>query len=209
MPYTSFIDSSYFVGEITIQNYSATAQVAPIAQAITQYEKEILISLLGYKLYSLLVADCTGVGGVPVTQKYIDLVNGAEFTHSFNGEDITLKWEGLKNTNKLSLIAFYTYYKYVERNVTHLAGSGTSIKPTEKGWTNASSMNKMINAWERMRELYGKVPTDYKEIKSIKGYGYNDVFDCEPSAYNFLYTNKADYPDWIFTPQWNINAFSI
>jgi len=207
MPYTSFIDTSYFIGELVIPNFNSTAVNVPLNQAITQYEKQILISLLGYKLYSLLIADCSS--GVPVTQKYVDLVDGAEFTHSFGGEDITLKWEGLKNTDKLSLISYFTFFKYVERNVTHLSGSGTAIKAGEKGWTNASPMNKMINAWERMRELYGIIPIDYKDHTASTGSGFNGVFDCSPSAYNFLYANKDDYPDWIFTPQWNINAFGI
>lgn len=207
MPYTSFIDTSYFTGEIVVPNVSSTAVSVPLTQAITQYEKQILISLLGYKLYSLLIADCSS--GSPTTQIYKDLVNGVEFTHSYNGEDITLKWEGLKNNDKISLISYYAYFKYVERNVTHLSGSGTAIKAGEKGWTNASPMNKMINAWERMRELYGILPIDYKECKSSKGEGFNGVFNCDPSAYNFLYANKANYPDWIFTPLWNINAFGI
>jgi hypothetical protein len=207
----SLIDSTYFVGEINIPNLSGVnSNATAIAQAITQYEKEILIQLLGYKLYSLLIADLTGEGGVPVTQIYIDLVNGAEFTHEFGGEEITLKWEGLKNTAKQSLIAYYTYFKYVEREVTHLSQLGIVLTDTMKG-IRASSLPKMIAAWERMRELYGKMPPDYKQFYSgpIKGTNLSYVFNCDASAYNFLYANKEDYPDWIFTPQWNINAFGI
>ncbi|MBE3086894.1 MAG: hypothetical protein IMZ64_11835 [Bacteroidetes bacterium] len=207
----SLIDSSYFVGEINIPNPSGVnSNATAIAQAITQYEKEILIQLLGYKLYSLLVADCTGEGGVPVTQIYIDLVDGAEFTHDYNGEDITLKWEGLKNAAKQSLIAYYTYYMYVEREVTHLSQLGIVLTETMKG-QRASSAPKMIAAWERMRELYGKIPPDYKKFYPgpVLGTNLSYVFNCDPSAYNFLFANKEDYPDWIFTPQWNINAFGI
>jgi len=207
----SFIDSTYFVGEINIPNLSGTnSNATAIAQAITQYEKEILIELLGYKLYSLLIADCTGEGGVPVTQIYIDLVNGAEFDLDYGGETVTLKWEGLKNTAKQSLIAYYTYYKYVEREVTHLSGVGVALTQTIKG-TRASSVNKMCAAWERMRILYGIIPPNYKRFfdHPIKGDNISYVFNCDPSAYNFLFTNKTDYPDWIFTPQWNINQFGI
>ena len=67
----SFIDSTYFTGEIAVPGASSETG---LTQAITQYEKEILIKLLGYKLYSLLIADLSN--GAPVTQKYIDLVNG-------------------------------------------------------------------------------------------------------------------------------------
>jgi hypothetical protein len=103
----SFIDSTYFVGEINIPN---AATETSLTQAITQYEKEILIKLLGYKLYSLLIADL--LNGVPQTQKYLDLVNGKEFTHYYNGGTYTIKWEGLKNTSLQSLISYYVFYNY-------------------------------------------------------------------------------------------------
>ncbi len=209
----SFIDSSYFVGEAFIPNISANT--TNINQAITQYEKEILIHLLGYKLYSRLIADLTGAGGVPVTQIYKDLVNGAEFTHTFRGQSFLLKWEGLQNTAKQSLIAYYVYYQYVQRDVTHLSGVG-NIKTPSGTEQRASSVNKLCNAWERMRELYGIVPPEYKryfggykQIQSLSADQLPYTFNCDPSAYNFLFANKANYPDWRFTPQWNINAFGI
>jgi hypothetical protein len=191
-----FIDSSYFVGEINVPN--AVTDLA-LSQAIDQYEKEILIQLLGYKLYSLLVADCTL--GVPATQIYKDLVDGAEFTHN----DIPLKWNGLKNTDKVSLIAYYVFYKYVERDVTRLYGTGMSMSSEGNGWTRVSPVNKLCAVWERMRELYGKIPAEYKTLYNTPVISFNN----NPSAYNFLYVNKDDYPDWTFTPQWNINAFGI
>lgn len=206
-----FIDSTYFVGEINIPNKTGTvSNDTAITQAITQYEKEILIQLLGYKLYSLLIADCTGEGGVPVTQIYIDLVNGAEFTHAYQGQDIVLKWEGLKNTAKQSLIAYYTFYKYVEREVTHLTQLGIVLSETMKG-QRASSTAKLINAWERMRELYGRVPPNYKRYftNPVLGSSLSYTFNDDASAYNFLFANKTDYPDWRFMPQWNINQFGI
>jgi hypothetical protein len=205
----SFIDSTYFVGEINIPNAATdTLTVAGLTQAIGQYEKEILISLLGYKLYSLLIADCTN--NIPASQIYLDLVNGVEFDHVYRGDTITLKWEGLKNTQLQSLIAYYVFYKYVERDITRLYPAGVGVSSEGNGWTKVSAVNKLINAWERMRELYGKIPFQYKEY-----YGHNsdivlnNTFNCDPSAYNFLYANKNNYPDWIFTPQWNINAFGI
>jgi hypothetical protein len=202
-----FIDSTYFVGEVFIPNLDKNT--INITQAINQYEKEILIQLLGYKLYSLLVADLNDAGE-PVTQIYIDLVDGAEFDLDYRGDTVTLKWEGLKNTAKQSLIAYYTYYKYVEREVTHLSGTGVALTQTIKD-TRASSINKMCSAWERMRDLYGTMPPNYKRFfcNPVKGSNLPGVFNCEPSAYNFLFTNRTNYPDWIFAPQWNINQFGI
>jgi hypothetical protein len=210
MPYTSFIDSTYFTGEVNIPTLPTSD--TSLTQAITQYEKEVLISLLGYKLYSLLVADCTS--GVPATQKYIDLVDGKEFDHVFGGETITLKWEGLKNSAKISLISQYVFYKYVERDITRLYGTGVSMAVPavdNNGHQRVSAVNKLCAAWERMRELYGKIPPEYKPIytRPILGTNLPSVFNSDPSAYNFLFANKTDYPDWIFTPIWNINAFGI
>ena len=210
MAYSSFIDSSYFIGEINYPNIADNATM--LTSAINKYEKEILISLLGYKLYSLLIADCTSEGGLPATQIYIDLVNGAEFTHaSMTGNDILLKWEGLRNaTTKESLIAYFCYYKIIERETTHLTSIGNSLLDGE-GSTRVSPMDKMINAWDRMRNLAGKMPPQYQQYYgdfSRPGTDFGITND-EPSLYNFLYANSANYPDWYFKPIWSINHFGI
>jgi hypothetical protein len=199
----SFIASTYFVGEINIPQASTDAQ---LTQAITQYEREILIQLLGYKLYSLLIADCTL--SVPATQKYKDLVDGADFTHSWGGEDITLHWNGLQNTDLQSLIAYYVFYKFVERDVTRLYPAGVAVSNEGNSFVRVSPVNKLCAAWERMRELYGKIPP---ECKCFYGNPFtpSSVYNCDASAYNFLLANSTDYPDWKFTPQWNLNAFGI
>jgi hypothetical protein len=201
-----FIDSTYFVGEIAIPNVDKT--IGSINQAIDQYEKEILIKLLGYKLFSLLVADCTD--GEPASPQYISLVKGAEFEHTCYGSTNTLKWEGFVNAEKQSLIAYYVYYQYVLRDITHLAGSGVILSPSGKG-SRSSSVDKLCNAWERMRILYGIIPPNYKPYfnRPLRGDSLPCVFNADQSAYNFLFANKVTYPDWLFEPQWNINAFGI
>ena len=197
----AFIDSTYFTGEIAVPGAS---NETALTQAITQYEKEILIKLLGYKLYSLLMADLSN--GAPVTQKYIDLVNGKEFTLTFNGSDYLVEWQGLG-----SLIAYYVFYRYVERNITSFYGTGVSQSNVQEGWQRVSPESKMINAWERMRELYGKVPPEYKQYydRPLLGTDLSEVWELSGTAYNFLLTNIADYPDWVFTPLWNMNKFGI
>ena len=202
----AFIDSTYFTGEIAIPG--ASSETA-LTQAIAQYEKEILIKLLGYKLYSLLQADL--VDGAPVTQIYIDLVNGKEFTLTYNGVDYLVKWEGLANAAKQSLIAYYVFYKYVERNVSTFYGTGVSQANVQEGWQRINPASKMINAWERMRELYGKVPPEYKQYydRPILGTDLSEIWELQGTAYNFLLENKTDYPDWVFTPLWNMNQFGI
>lgn len=211
MAYSSFIDSTYFTGEVNVPQASTEPILTLVNAAITQYEKEILIKLLGYKLYSLLIADCAGATGLPVTQKYIDLVNGKEFTHTYDGQEYTIKWEGLKNTAKISLISHYVFYNYIERDVTRLYGTGVSMATVKEGWERVSPVNKLCSVWERMRELYGKIPPEYKPVYTgpVLGTNLPYTFNIDPSAYNFLFAYKTDYPDWVFTPLWNINAFGI
>jgi len=196
----SFIDSTYLNGEIAYPNLSDNATM--LAAAITQYEKEILISALGYKLYSLLIADCSNF--VPATQKYKDLVDGKEFQHeSITGDTITLKWEGLKNTQKQSLIAYYVYYKLLERETIHLSDVGTLVLKSEGG-ERVSPYDKMIMAWDRLRELYGIFPAQSYSIygnAAQKGEDFS-IFNDDPSLFNFMYANKDNYPDWRFKPLW-------
>lgn len=200
-----FIDRTYFVGEINIPNSDKNEIV--INQAIGQYEKEILIELLGYKLYSLLKSDLSD--SEPQTQRFIDLVNGKEYEATIGGKTTLLEWPGLKNDEtKQSLIAYYVFYKMVEREVTHLSGTGIIITPSGQG-SRASSENKMINAWERMRDLYGKIPPEYKSYFVNRNCIPLHAFNTDNSVYNFLLCNKEVYPEWIFTPKWNINRFGI
>jgi len=202
----AFIDYTYFTGDIHISNPSNDNQ---LLQAIDQYEKEILIKLLGYELYALLQADLTD--GEPQTQIYIDLVDGAAFTHEFGGEEISLRWEGLRNSLKISLISYYVFFRFVERNITPYYGDGISFAPKGKDWERAEPVNKLCYVWEKMRELYGVIPMQYKSAFKypVLGSDLGYVFNTLPSAYNFLYANKDDYPTWRFTPLWNINAFGI
>ena len=206
----SFISSTYLIGEINIPNKTGSnSDATAIAQYITRYEKEILISLLGYELYSLLIADCTDF--VPVSQIYKDLVNGVEFTHTFNGVDYLLKWNGLQNTDLVSLIAYYVFYKWQEYETVHNSSSGSLLIESEGG-QRVSPMNEMINAWDKMRLLYGKLPVELKKYvgsNPIPADNISCVYDCEPSAFNFLYANKANYPTWTFKPIWGINQFGI
>jgi hypothetical protein len=210
----SFIDSTYLVGEINIPNINQNA--TSINQAIDQYEEEILISALGYKLYSLLIADLDN-SGKPQTQIYTDLVNGAEFEHTFMGLTQTLKWKGLINESKQSFIAYYVYYKYIERENNHLSGVGSILIDSDQG-KRISPINKMCAAWDRMLTLYGKIPAEnlkmfgYNSSSFLREYtGFNSmfIFNNNPSLYNFLFANMDSYPDWIFNPIGNINMFGI
>jgi len=202
----SFIDSTYLHGEIAYPNLTDNASM--LTSAITQYEKEILISALGYKLYSLLISDCDNF--VPATQKYKDLVNGSEFEHeSITGETITLKWEGLKNTQKQSLIAYYVFYKIIGREATHLSNVGAIVLKSESG-ERVAPEDKMISAWNRLFDLYGDADLTGSQNRFVAQKPENFIIlNDNPSLFNFMYANKSDYSNWVFTKLGNINKLGI
>lgn len=191
----NLIDTTYFVGEINLP--SKTQNNVSYNQAIKQYEPEILDLLLGYELRKKLYADLDG-DGKPQADRFKALVNGAEFTIN----DQLKKWSGLLNTNKESLISYYAFYKITERTTTHITSVGNRSVNAEATQI-VSPIDKMLNAWDKMRYLYGVIPVRYIDNPDLR------VYNNLPSAYNFLLSNKDNYPEWIFTPIAGINYFGI
>lgn len=178
----SLIDSSYFINDILIPTNTYTA--VDLGTEITKYEREILIKLLGYELYKL-VAAYENPGS---DQRIIDLVEGKEY--DLSGQ--TLKWNGLVNTETVSLIAYYVYFNYMRNRATITTGNGEGKLMYE----NAEAVNyngKIVQAWNRLEELFGYP-------------GQNIFYE---SAYNFLTFYQATYPEWIFSPIGNINIFGL
>ena len=197
----NLIDSTYFKGDILLTNKTDLA--TDISEAIARYEKEILISLLGYKTYKQLVA-------TPTVEPYKSLIEGAEFELTFDGITQLLKWNGLKNSDKESLIAFYTYYKYQERNFVKPSAIGT-VKAKAENSETVTPVWKMVNAWNEMIKLYGEFDNLWfaQSCTTIIQPDGGLVFNNEPSAFNYLSANVELFPDWIFTPLRPINPFMI
>jgi len=174
----SLIDKTYFVKDINIPD----SDYSDLTAVIVKYEKEILIKLLGYELYALVAAyDVT-----TSPQRIKDIVEGKEYTVG----SYIVKWNGLTNTDKVSLIAYYVYYWWT-RNQATLTGSIGEIKPKSENSNNASLIQKSTNAWTRLEEL-----------SQSTAYPYD-------SLYAFLSENESDYPEWEFTPLGNVNGFDL
>lgn len=197
----SLIDSNYFVGDILITNKDKIT--VSLQSVIDKYEKEILISLLGYELYDLMINDQN-------TEPYKSLIEGAEFTMTFDGIEQKLKWEGFKNTAKQSLIAYYVYYKYQDENFIQPSGVG-AIQAQAENADIISPYSKMVNAWNEMIALYGYFDNYWFTSSNtciIQPDG-SRIFNNAPSAYNYMIANIESFPKWIFTPLRMINHFGI
>ena len=155
---------------------------------ISRYEKEILTLCLGYDLYSTFI---TALSGTP-DQKWTDLRDGK--VYQVNG--VNVKWNGLVNTDKISLIAYYVYYKFLVSSSEFASSNGVKLINNENA-ANINPRQKQVYAYNQCLDLIGS-PSD-----SVK----------KGTLYNFLtYSNGLNsltYPNWEFTQLTKINIFNI
>lgn len=190
------IDKTYFIREITIPNLNQASVAAELAADISFYEKEILTDLLGYELYTAYTA---GIGVGSPEQKWLDLRDGKEFSFDFCGRTVNTKWNGFENAEKDSFIAYYVYANWVRKKMQTLTSIGVGATSSENS-SAVSGERKMVGAWGRFLELYGKTPdwvTDYAHEPA-------EHFDDKPSAYNFLLANLDIYGNWSFTKRGDV-----
>ena len=117
------IDIDYFKGALQIPNIEKDSTGFE-SNYIDVYEKEILTHLLGNTLYQNMIANYQS--GTPSVG--VDLVEGKTYTVTINQIDYTVKWNGLINTDEISLISYYVYYNYVQQNYQQLTGLGVGAQ---------------------------------------------------------------------------------
>ncbi|HXS55730.1 MAG TPA: hypothetical protein VN726_06375, partial [Hanamia sp.] len=89
------IDTSYFEAELSMGQITSPAVVASVNLFIEKYEEDLLTTLLGYPLYKAFML---GLADDPIDQKWVDLLNGAEYT--YNGR--LRKWGGILQVPNLN-----------------------------------------------------------------------------------------------------------
>ena len=209
-------DESYFINDIAIAGTNNTSILAGLNSSITKREPEALISVLGYELYQLYIAN-------PAVQIYIDILDGKEFSFEFCGKNVTRKWVGLANTEKISLLAYYTYFFYEKDRNEFNSGVGF-VKPKVENAVQENPRLKFVNSWNQYVFQRGDFDKANKCSNRLRGsrrfrpdVSSFDKFDLttyeflndDPSLFNFMLANVSDYPTWEFTPEKNINIFDL
>lgn len=189
------IDISYFKGALKIPNIDKDP-TAFEQNYIAVYEAEILTKLLGNSLYQLLIANY--VSGTPSI--YVDLVEGKTYDVEINEKTYSVKWNGLINSEKISLIAYYVYFKYLEQNYQQLTGLGV-IQANSENANIVSPNAKMVWANNECSKLAGSYP--YISDGDVT------ANTLEPSLFYFIANNLTDYPDFFYTPFNKINVLGI
>lgn len=174
------IDTSYFVGDIVIPNLNQPAIRTSLERVINETEKDVLESVLGYELYKKLLA-------TPNESRIVSIIEGVEFT---NTKGKIKKWTGLKNADKKSPLALFSYYWYQRQNVTQTTSVGEVLAMPENS-ANKPSIHKLVTAWNKAVELIG-----------------NSKEPNIGSLYNYMYCSGL-YPEWDFQEVKYINAWFL
>jgi len=164
----------------TTPNSNLLGNKVKLDSFIEQYERDILITTLGYDLYKELQSNLEVLNGqteqsvkVSADQKWKDLVNGVEMTI----DGYIYKFDGLKSNN--SFIADYVYYKFMEDDLKNHSGVGF-IQANPNGATKTNPTQKLVSVWNDMVEKI--------------------MFQDKPymlSLYAFLDYNNVDFPKWL------------
>ena len=121
----ALIDSTYFVGEISLP----VGKYSDLELFISQLEKQFLRKALGYELSKIVIENTDPL--------VADLIAGSG------------QWEGFTNTGKESVIAYYVYYYYLRSKVTFTTSTGEK-KPDNENSTDATPAFKVMRAWDLM-----------------------------------------------------------
>ncbi len=195
------IDDTYFVGDIALPNVDQVK--FSFNDTMDRYQKEVMLSLLGYELYKdfRVAVDA----GEPYPTKWDEFINGAEFTFQFYGKTIVEKWNGLVNTELISLIAYYVYYQYRVISLTTTTAIN-EVNGIAENAIKAGDQRKMTTSWNNGLRLYGEMCRSQHFDKYSSTYEYSND---RPSAFNFLNANRVNYDNWVFEPFVRLNMFNI
>lgn len=169
----ALIDKTYFAYDISLPagNYS------DIDGWIARLEPEILKELLGADLATLIINYSESS-----EQRVKDIVEGKNFTI----DDVTYKWDGLVNSQKRSLLAFYVYCQYLRYNVTTTTATGERKAKNE----NSNPVDQSVKFWRAFQKYFAEAETLLK----------------------FIDANISVYPEFIepeTIPGGNLNAFDL
>jgi hypothetical protein len=170
----ALIDQTYFVYDISLP----AGIYSDISGWIDRLEPSIIRNLLGAELGQLVV----GYDQSTSDQRIKDIVEGATFEH----DEKTLTWDGLKNNNKKSLLAYRIYVEYLRYNITTTTATGERKAKNE----NSSSADQSFKIWRAQQKFNDEVAT----------------------LLLFIDANIEVYPEFVkpeTIPGGNLNAFDL
>lgn len=187
------INAFYFQGDKAIPNaLELNSSVNEVLEYFIDNKVRLLLkNALGYELFAELDSYIVnGVLDVNAPQKWLNLVNGCEFT--LNSK--TFKWQGLKYTEgtvKISLLADFVYYYFIENEAIKNTGVGL-VNVNSKNAKNVSYNSTLTKHWNSFILQYQGQLHEQKHMFFDFNYTNKTNF---VSFINFLKYNEEDYPD--------------
>lgn len=157
------IDSSYFVRNLALPQVGNPEGLIAVNAFIAKYEPQFLECALGFDLAQ---AFADGIEDSLPEQRWVDLLEGADY--SWKGRNN--RWEGFENAAKLSPIANYVFYQFVDNKASTFALTGHIVSQTENNRT-VNGVDRLVDTW-------------------------NEMVDFNTRLMHFLRANKANYPEW-------------
>lgn len=146
----SQVNSSYFVGPLTIAQLTEPSVVSNLNYFIAKHADEVIELLLGKPLFDAYVAGMTG--SLPYDAKWV-----------------TLDGKLYDSTNKISPAANYVYFFYQRNLATETTGTGEKILKAENAISVSNApkaklmWNDMVKQNQKLIEFVKANPNDYPE----------------------------------------------
>lgn len=168
----SLIDNTYFAGPLTIAQLGQPEVIKAVDLAIDLHEPAFLDAVLGYSLSKSFQA---GIAEVSPAHKWLDIRDGVEYT---NYSSYKRKWIGFVNsTTKVSPLANYVFYQYMENICMQTVGIGVVSAQSENSQV-ITPAPKMVYAWNRMVEYLQNL-WDFLNVNQSTyaddGYVYSEI----------------------------------
>lgn len=164
-----FISEDQFVGLV---NLDFGKEEFPSSFAI-EVEENICINLLGYDLWTALIADLSDLN-VPNTQKYRDLVDGISTGYTDNSEYLK-RLKGIKEM--LKYFFFATYQSYLQSHQTQIGEFEFSAENSIKSGSGLN--NKFVYAYNLGVVYYYELINFINYKNSSEGQDYYNNFHYE------------------------------
>lgn len=205
------IDETYFTRELRIPNLTTNnldvAGDGNFDQWIDRESRLCLRAALGVALFNDLNSNIDANGNLLSTapQKWQDLVNGKNYT--YQGEDF--RWEGLIYSDgafKVSLLAYYTYAKWLEFERSRMSGLG-EVRGLAANTESVNSTSRYVSIWNTFVYLYQHNFQFYSgyhrqvqpRITYLRGTPFIDYAGSDFTTYSslleYLVHQGNDFPD--------------
>lgn len=198
------IDDTYFTRELQVPNSSEmSVDGAPdILEQFIDDKCRLFIEELFERSsvvdFETNLDPVTGLLLATATQKWKDLVNGVLYTK--DGKDYY--WRGLAYTrgaHKVSILAFFTYYHYLEYKLSHTAVvsevvvKGKNTKGVNSTQKLTKTWNEFVRMYQGINESYSRPYREYIEGVLFTDYTQNNDKSNNVSLCDFLIDNEDVY----------------